>query len=161
MIWLILWKTFCVYEQKSPILRGRIFVTNRFNPVECTVNSRFKFGTHLVILTKHSSFWARDLYHNISRNLSPCLTNCYRLHNKLFVKWDQVVRYKFTNRLPRVEFYWLASQKKFPRLYVVFCYPPWILKHASVELLSLYRRGLKTPKCFARPIQLCSPWCLW
>ena len=49
-------RIFCIYEQKSQILRGQIFVSNRLSPVDCAINSHFESGTHMVILTRHGGF---------------------------------------------------------------------------------------------------------
>ena len=54
-------RIFCVYENKLPILRGRIFVPNTLNPVDSAVNYRFKSGTYLAILTRHGIFWDCEL----------------------------------------------------------------------------------------------------
>ena len=52
---------FCIYEQKYPILRGRLFVPNSLKPVDSAVNPCFKSGTYLSILQFHGIFLSCDL----------------------------------------------------------------------------------------------------
>ena len=54
-------RVFYVYKQKYLILRGQFFVPNSFNHVYWAVNSRFKSGTQLVVLTRHDEFRSCDL----------------------------------------------------------------------------------------------------
>ena len=57
---------FCFYEYKYPIFCGQFSVPNILNPVNGTVNYRFKSGTNMVILTRVGDFGYRDLQHKLS-----------------------------------------------------------------------------------------------
>ena len=65
---------FCINKYKSPIFRGRLSVPNILNPVDIAVNSRFKSGTKLAILTCIGGFGSSEPQHTVSEKAPPYLS---------------------------------------------------------------------------------------
>ena len=68
--------------------------------MDCAVNSQFKFGTHMVILTHTGGFWSCDPQNNLSKKASPIFSYSDRTNTRLFAKRDQAARHKCTIGCP-------------------------------------------------------------
>ena len=86
----------CIYEGKSWFLRGRLFVPNILNPVDCAFCSRFNSGKQLVILIQHGVFMTYDLYHNLRKKLSPSFSDSDQTKSRLISKHNPLARHKCT-----------------------------------------------------------------
>ena len=62
--------------------------------MDCTVNSRFKSGTQLVILIRAGGFRSCDPRHGIIKKASLSFSYSDRKNARMFVKRDQASRHK-------------------------------------------------------------------
>ena len=61
-----------------------------------TSNTRFKYGTKLVVFALTGDFSSHDPQHTLRKNVSPRFSYSGRTNTRLFVEHDHVDRHKYT-----------------------------------------------------------------